>query len=499
MWFRTSTCVIIFVIACLGRVSCHPGSIECKSTRLSANGGVNKIMQIPVTAVAKNELVALTVTASNGKPVVNYVPNQVVTVHLNRGKEGTCCALQTLGVGEFLLSDTGNPPMAFKCPSAMFTPNNNNPCPGSNNTVMWSANQTNGLVAGAVVDFSAVCGLGATATTTPTKMVWASASLKVAAGPAPPPTPSPPTTTPTPSPSKCSCCDGTVCKKAVAAGGTNDFFTLAWTITPDRKSITVGVTVKQQGWVGVGLSSKGKMIGSYAVIGTTPGQPFTPGEYTLTAKDVASVKQNQLPVTVTNFGVDQMFGTDTRMTFTRKLKIGSKNPNADFAFGSGATTHFILAAGTADTVSYHKYFTAVDIDLASGSSTTPVVGMSLPAIALHAAAMMLAWGAMLPIGILMARLKGCFSDGAWFKIHMILQISGFSLALCGFIVIVVTKVVAKDPHFSGPHARLGLAVTIMSIVQPVWGLLRPHGAEPGQPKPLNRVSCVPLLECEAMS
>ncbi len=107
----------------------------------------------------------------------------------------------------------------------------------------------------------------------------------------------------------------------------------------------------------------------------------------------------------------------------------------------------------------------------------------------HGAIMFLAWGVFLPLGIFIARFTKTLKPGAkvpvWFQYHRIIQSVGLCFALVGFIMALT---MVDGDHFMRPHQRLGLAVMIVGLLQPMNALIRPH------PQPRTRMRLVSTSE-----
>ncbi|CAN4097908.1 unnamed protein product [Withania somnifera] len=99
-----------------------------------------------------------------------------------------------------------------------------------------------------------------------------------------------------------------------------------------------------------------------------------------------------------------------------------------------------------------------------------------PVLAVHGFMMFLAWGILLPGGILAARyLKHVKGDG-WFQIHVYLQYSGLSIVFLGFLFAVAEL---RGLSFSSLHVKFGMLAIVLAIAQPINAYLRPKkpGAE----------------------
>ncbi|CAN4099855.1 unnamed protein product [Withania somnifera] len=100
-----------------------------------------------------------------------------------------------------------------------------------------------------------------------------------------------------------------------------------------------------------------------------------------------------------------------------------------------------------------------------------------PVLAVHGFMMFLAWGILLPGGILAARyLKHVKGDG-WFQIHVYLQYSGLSIVFLGFLFAVAEL---RGLSFSSLHVKFGMPAILLAIAQPINAYLRPKKAGDGE-------------------
>ena len=72
----------------------------------------------------------------------------------------------------------------------------------------------------------------------------------------------------------------------------------------------------------------------------------------------------------------------------------------------------------------------------------------------------------------------------WYRAHVQLQRLGVILGVLGAILGVV-MVGSSTPHFSVRHTQLGLAVTVLGLMQPVIAAKRP----PSSPRTTSRKVC----------
>ncbi|XAR71033.1 hypothetical protein NMG60_11028113 [Bertholletia excelsa] len=104
-----------------------------------------------------------------------------------------------------------------------------------------------------------------------------------------------------------------------------------------------------------------------------------------------------------------------------------------------------------------------------------------PVLAVHGFMMFLAWGILLPGGILAARyLKRVKGDG-WFQLHVYMQYSGLAIILLGFLFAVAEL---QGLCFDSVHVKFGILAILLACIQPANAYLRPkrpdNGEEPSE-------------------
>ncbi|KAJ0090575.1 hypothetical protein Patl1_12564 [Pistacia atlantica] len=93
-----------------------------------------------------------------------------------------------------------------------------------------------------------------------------------------------------------------------------------------------------------------------------------------------------------------------------------------------------------------------------------------PVLAVHGFMMFLAWGIVLPGGILAARyLKHVKGDG-WYQIHVYLQYSGLAIVLLALLFAVAEL---RGFYVSSLHVKFGITAIVFACVQPVNACIRP--------------------------
>ncbi|GJM97847.1 hypothetical protein PR202_ga14803 [Eleusine coracana subsp. coracana] len=107
-----------------------------------------------------------------------------------------------------------------------------------------------------------------------------------------------------------------------------------------------------------------------------------------------------------------------------------------------------------------------------------------PVLAVHGFMMFVAWGILLPGGIMAARYLKHLKGDVWFQAHTYLQYSGIVVMLLGVLFAVAEL---RGISFKSRHARIGAVPFIFACVQPINAYLRPQRAQNGEfPPPGNR-------------
>eukprot|EP00268_Persea_americana_P017168 TRINITY_DN18215_c0_g2_i1.p1 TRINITY_DN18215_c0_g2~~TRINITY_DN18215_c0_g2_i1.p1 ORF type:complete len:910 (+),score=135.36 TRINITY_DN18215_c0_g2_i1:286-3015(+) len=100
-----------------------------------------------------------------------------------------------------------------------------------------------------------------------------------------------------------------------------------------------------------------------------------------------------------------------------------------------------------------------------------------PVLAVHGFMMFVAWGILLPGGILAARyLKHVKGDG-WYKIHVYLQYSGILIILLG---VLFAAAELRGFFINSAHVKFGITAIVLACMQPVNAYLRPKKPANGE-------------------
>ncbi|XP_051119074.1 cytochrome b561, DM13 and DOMON domain-containing protein At5g54830 [Andrographis paniculata] len=107
-----------------------------------------------------------------------------------------------------------------------------------------------------------------------------------------------------------------------------------------------------------------------------------------------------------------------------------------------------------------------------------------PVLAVHGFMMFLAWGILLPGGILAARYLKHVKDDSWFRIHVYLQYSGLAIVFLGFLFAVAEL---QGLTFASVHVKFGMLAIVLAIAQPANAYLRPKKPASGEPASPRRL------------
>ena len=260
---------------------------------------------------------------------------------------------------------------------------------------------------------------------------------------------------------------------------TQGSWSLHWVVAGSLTRMAA-VGASTAGYVGVGFSSDGAMVGSDAVIGWcgSGGAAGTVGAYSLGGKTPASV------TATSTFSVSATSASCVDGATTIKFTLDASS--APRAFNPEAPLKLIWALSDTPSISYHSKSGTMQVSLTSGGTSSverPFATYQWQLI--HGLLMMASWGAMLPIGALVPRLfkKRLSRNGVWFKLHRGFQSAGLLVAIAG-LAIALTR-----PEFGAIntiHGYLGLVVMIIGILQPMNAFFRPHPPKGGQEKTCGR-------------
>ncbi|XP_057948734.1 cytochrome b561, DM13 and DOMON domain-containing protein At5g54830 [Malania oleifera] len=250
--------------------------------------------------------------------------------------------------------------------------------------------------------------------------------------------------------------------------------TLFWTLAGDSISVAARAE-KKSGYLAIGFGSG--MVNSFAYVGWIDevgrGRVNT---YWIDGKDASNVHPTNENLTYVRCKSENDIIT---LEFTRPLKPSCRpgdRPECKNIIDPTTPLKVIWAMGARWSDDHLS-----ERNMHSVTSNRPVRVMLMrgsaeaeqdlrPVLAVHGFMMFLAWGILLPGGVLAARyLKHVKGDG-WFQIHMYLQYSGLSIVLLGFLFAVAEL---RGFYLSSLHVKFGISAIILACIQPLNASFRP--------------------------
>ncbi|PON74581.1 Cytochrome b561 and DOMON domain-containing protein [Parasponia andersonii] len=257
--------------------------------------------------------------------------------------------------------------------------------------------------------------------------------------------------------------------------------TFFWTLSEDSISIAARAE-KKSGYLAIGFGSG--MANSYAYVGWIDsigrGRVNT---YWIDGTDASRVHPTNESLTYVRCKSENGIIT---LEFTRPLKLScgrSNDPICKNIIDPTTPLKVIWAMGTGWTDG-----SLTERNMHSVMSSRPVRVLLMrgsaeaeqdlrPVLAVHGFMMFLAWGILLPGGIVAARyLKHVKGDG-WYQIHVYLQYSGLAIVLLALLFAVAEL---RGFHAGSLHVKFGIVAIFMACVQPVNASLRPKKPANGE-------------------
>jgi cytochrome b561 len=197
---------------------------------------------------------------------------------------------------------------------------------------------------------------------------------------------------------------------------------------------------------------------------------------------------SQFGIVESSFFIDSDY---SQLSFTVDLSLQKK----DFTWISGTdTVNIIYAAGSFEFVEHSIFGRKRGVRLAQSSSSTESIDTTVyddPLIAAHIVLMLVSFMILAPLGTLFplwnnypehaGKMSGKQCCTKWFRLHWMTQTLAMILGYVG--ILLAYLYVNKKPtlQWRSTHEQIGLAVLILSILQPLFGHFRP-GKEPKSEK-----------------
>lgn len=257
-----------------------------------------------------------------------------------------------------------------------------------------------------------------------------------------------------------------------------------WQYAPP--SVYFRVNSSMGGWASLSLNAIAAMIGGDAVLIqpqlAAVTQVYIAGK---TAAGVVAVPADQATLASPRFSSTPSGGWTA--SWSRPLSAGTY-VNAQSISVQATVLTAAWGAPVDGLLAYHgPRVAAVDVFFATGASSSVSFQVNSGLLA-HGALMFASFGVLLPLGAFIARWgKHGGKAGAWFRTHRSIQTVACILLAAG-LACAIQAVGNSDVsrHFVSAHARLGFALAVYALLQPLNALVRPHVASDGDSKSFAR-------------
>ncbi|XP_058100423.1 cytochrome b561 and DOMON domain-containing protein At3g61750-like [Magnolia sinica] len=240
-------------------------------------------------------------------------------------------------------------------------------------------------------------------------------------------------------------------------------FVLRYSKAPDNVLNIVLSAVYTSGWVGLGFSRDGMMVGSSAMVGWIGKESRAHiRQYFLRGQSSSEVRVNEGQLLGTDVSPAVVLnGATIYLAFQLKFLAPITQQSLLFAFGAATPHHYRLKE--------HEDKTSVFFDFSAGTSSISSYPHQLKKA--HGALAIFAWGVLLPVGAIFARYFRQF-DPLWYYLHAVIQFAGFLIALASLVAGVSLY---NKLHVNVlAHRGLGIFVFVLAILQVLAFFLRPE-------------------------
>ncbi|XP_034677414.1 cytochrome b561 and DOMON domain-containing protein At3g61750-like [Vitis riparia] len=259
----------------------------------------------------------------------------------------------------------------------------------------------------------------------------------------------------------------------------------------DSDNVTTIVLSKDKflGWIGIGFSKDGGMVGSSAVVGWTGGvknidndkDEVEPGiaKFLLEGKNVESVTSFKGEFNFTDTPPFVILNNNSfYMGFQAKFDAPLGQQYMILAIGSDQPTltpHSKEPSDRLVRLTKHTDQAVMQVDFSSGHNSGVKRHGDLKAS--HGAMGLIAWGVLLPFGAIIPRYFK-HHDPQWFYLHISIQIVGFLLGLSTVLVgtVLYSGLDSNRTPRLKIHRPIGSLAFFLSILQVMALILRPDKA-----------------------
>ncbi|KAI5069194.1 hypothetical protein GOP47_0015495 [Adiantum capillus-veneris] len=256
---------------------------------------------------------------------------------------------------------------------------------------------------------------------------------------------------------------------------------IGWTLADDASSTQgyyelelafLGTAPSESGWVGWGLNpSKPQMAGSSVWVAYNAANGSTLLPYKLTGATLGGAPLQCSPVDyVVKAAAVQISGVAMSMLLTLQLNASMPTTlyhvwNRGPSVAAFQPSPHSMQANDLNTIAH--------IDMSSGLQSVQSPSSSTQSLKnRHGVINTIAWGILLPMGVMSARYIKPFADPHWFYMHMWMQCGGYILAVSGWATGVQ---LLRNSHglVYKKHKNIGMVLFALSSLQVMALLLRP--------------------------
>ncbi|XP_010266522.1 PREDICTED: cytochrome b561 and DOMON domain-containing protein At3g61750 [Nelumbo nucifera] len=242
-------------------------------------------------------------------------------------------------------------------------------------------------------------------------------------------------------------------------------FILRYTQSQSNVLTIVLSAVYTTGWVGIGFSKDGTMVGSSAMVGWINKEGRAKiKQYYLRGQSTSEVIPDKGELQLTNVPtVTVLHEATIYLAFQLNLATPLTHQQILLAFGTLYPMHNRLTK--------HDDKTTVVFDFSAPGSPAVIPKNTNNLKRSHGVLGITAWGVILPAGAIVARYYK-HRDPLWYYIHTFVQFVGF---IIGLATVVAGKALYDGLHVNIPaHRGIGIFVLVLSILQVIAFFLRPN-------------------------
>eukprot|EP00249_Psilotum_nudum_P007167 c20361_g1_i2 orf=1032-2261(+) len=247
---------------------------------------------------------------------------------------------------------------------------------------------------------------------------------------------------------------------------------LAWSLDPVNNTLSVafsGSAPSSSGWVGWGLNpTKPQMVGtsSFIAFSTSNGTHLLPYNLTAATQQGSPLITGPIDYTVLEKDVEI---SGLNVSIYVKLILPSNQTLLNHVWNRGSSV--VNFEPQPHSLSQNDLLGAKQIDMSSGAVTSS--GNSHQHLKnRHGVINAVAWGILLPLGVMSARYMRPFSDAAWFYAHISFQCTGYTLGVAGWATGLKLGSYSEGVvHHK--HRSVGITLFALATLQVMALLLRP--------------------------